>query len=80
MGSLYACLRYLPGGSYSDIKYFTGMSVASLYCVVWKCLDAINECDELAVKFPTTLDNVNKAVRGFETITPKGVSGIVSVS
>ena len=34
---LYACLRYLAGGSYSDINFFnffTGMSVASLYCAV----------------------------------------------
>jgi len=69
---LYACLRYLAGGSYSDIKFFTGISVASLYRVVWKCIDAINECDSLAVKFPTTLDEVKEAAKGFETISTQG--------
>ncbi len=69
---LYACLRYLAGGSYSDIKFFTGISVASLYRVVWKCIDAINACDNLAVKFPTTLDEVKEAARGFETISTQG--------
>jgi hypothetical protein len=69
---LYACLRYLAGGSYLDIKFFTGMSVASLYRVVWKCIDAINECDDLAVKFPKTLEEVKEASRGFETISTQG--------
>ena len=66
---LYACLRYLAGGSYSDIKFLTGTSVPSLYRVVWKCIDAINACDELALKFPTTVDEVKEAARGFESIS-----------
>jgi hypothetical protein len=69
---LYAWLRYLAGRSYSDIKYFTGMSVAYFYRVVWKCIDAINACDELTVKFPTTLDKVKEAARGFETTSTQG--------
>jgi DDE superfamily endonuclease len=69
---LYACLRYLAGGSYSDIKFFTGMSVPSVYRVIWKCIDAINACDELAIKFPTTMDEVKEAARGFETISTQG--------
>ena len=69
---LYACLRYLAGGSYSDIKYFTGMSVPSLYRVIWKCIDAINVCNELAIKFPTAVDEVKEAARGFESISTQG--------
>ena len=70
---LHACsLRYLAGGSYSDIKFFTGMSVPSFYRVVWKCIDAINECDELAVKFPKTRVEVHEAARGFESISTQG--------
>jgi hypothetical protein len=53
-------------------QFFTGISVALLYRVVWKCIDAINECDDLAVKFPTTLDKVKDAARGFETISTQG--------
>jgi hypothetical protein len=37
---LYVCLRYLAGGSYSDIKFFTGISVASFYRVLWKTIGA----------------------------------------
>ena len=66
---LYACLRYLAGGSYSDIKYFTGISVPSLYRIIWKCIDAINACKELSIKFPTTVAEVKEAARGFESIS-----------
>ena len=77
---LYACLRYLAGGSYSDIKFFTGISVPSLYRVIWKCIDAINACDELAISFPTTVDEVKEAARGFETIsTQRCIWNCVSV-
>jgi hypothetical protein len=69
---LYACLRYLAGGSYSDIKFSTGISVPSRYRVIWKCIDAINTCDELAIKFPTTLDEVKEAAREFESISTQG--------
>ena len=54
--SLYACLRYVAGGSYSDIRFFTGISTASLYRVIWKCIDAINACPELDIRFPTTIN------------------------
>ncbi len=37
------CLRYLAGGSYLDIKYFTGISSASFYRVLWKTMRAINQ-------------------------------------
>ncbi len=53
-------------------QFFTCISVASLYRVVWKCIDAINDCDDLAVKLPTTLDKVKEAARGFETISTQG--------
>ena len=48
---LYACLRYLAGGSYSDIRFFTGMSIASTYRLIWKTIHAINSCNELQIKF-----------------------------
>ena len=64
---LYACLRYLAGGLYLDIKYFAGIFDASLYRAVWKCIDSINVCDDLTVKFPTAWIKVKEAARGFET-------------
>jgi hypothetical protein len=70
--SLYACLRYVAGGSYSDIRFFTGISTASLYRVIWKCIDAINACPELDIHFPTTKDEVIKAAQGFQSISTQG--------
>lgn len=69
---VYSCLRYLAGGSYSDIRFFTGVSTASLYRIIWKCIDAINACPELIIKFPTTNDEVIEAARGFQTISTQG--------
>ena len=65
---LYCTLQYCGGGSYSDIKYFTGISTASFYNVVWKCIDAINKCPKLAIKFPQTRDKVCEAAKGFTSI------------
>jgi hypothetical protein len=69
---LYATLRYLAGGSYSDIKYFTGISRGSLYRVIWKCMKAIIKCKELDIKFPQTVEEVKRAARGFESISTQG--------
>jgi hypothetical protein len=70
--AVYACVRYLAAGSYSDIRFFTGISVASLYRIIWRCIDAINACPELSIKFPTTSDEVIEAGRGFQTISSQG--------
>ena len=69
---LYCTLRYCAGGSYSDIKYFTGISTASFYRVVWKCIDAINKCPKLGIKFPQTRDEVYEAAKGFSSISSQG--------
>ena len=44
---LYCMLRYLAGGSYTDIFFFVGISSASFYCVIWKTMYAIVRCEEL---------------------------------
>jgi hypothetical protein len=64
---LYCCLRYLAGGSYSDIMYFIGISAASVYRVIWKTIDAINRSDKLSIKFPQTVDEVAAAANGFKS-------------
>jgi hypothetical protein len=53
---IYVCFCYLAGGSYSDIKYFTGILSASFYQVLWKTIRAINLCSNnmLSVKSPAT--------------------------
>lgn len=69
---LYCCLRFCAGGSYSDIKFFIGISTASFYRVVWICIDAINKCPALSIDFPTTRDEVLRAAKGFTSISSQG--------
>ena len=69
---VYCCLRYLAGGSYSDICFFTGISTASLFHLVWKVVFAINNCDALAITFPTTQEEYENASRGFASIGKEG--------
>ncbi|KAI2492717.1 hypothetical protein MHU86_21824 [Fragilaria crotonensis] len=77
---LYCCLRYLAGGSYSNIRFFTGISTASLYRLVWKVVFAINDCDTLAIIFPTTPEECKKAAEGFSNISKEGcISNRVAV-
>jgi hypothetical protein len=53
---LYCTLRYIAGGSYSNIKFFTGISTASFYRVVWRTIRAIVRCKLLSIRFPKTAD------------------------
>ena len=69
---LYACLRYLAGRSYSDICCFTGMSIASTYRLIWKTIHAINSCNELQIKFPSSHEEVKAAAAGFASISKEG--------
>jgi DDE superfamily endonuclease len=71
---LYICLRYLAGGSYTDIKFLTGISVSSFYRVLWKTIRAINKCrnDLLNIKFPSTIEEAGDAALGFQSISTQG--------
>jgi hypothetical protein len=66
---LYAVLRWLAGGSYTDILYFCGISRSSFYHVLWSTIHAINQCIQLEVKFPRTTDECLEASSGFRTIS-----------
>lgn len=69
---LYCTLRYLAGGSYSDIHFFVGISSASFYRVVQKTLRAINKCKELRFRLPKTKEELRVAAEGFESISSNG--------
>jgi len=69
---VYACLRFLAGGSYTDIKFFTGMSTPSLYRIVWKCIHAIIKCVALDITFPSSTEEVKAAAEGFSSISKEG--------
>lgn len=70
---LYCCIRWLAGGSYTDLYFFTGISCASFYRVVWKTIFAINTCEHLAFNFPKTRDECARAAAEFKNISFLGV-------
>jgi hypothetical protein len=45
---LYCTLRYMAGGSYSDVQFFTGISTS--YRVVWRTIRAIVRCKQLSIR------------------------------
>jgi DDE superfamily endonuclease len=77
---LYCTIRWLAGGSYSDIYLFAGISTASFYRVVWKTLKAIIVCPELQMKFPSTIEECKEAANGFFSVSYGGaITHCVSV-
>jgi hypothetical protein len=53
---LYCTIRWLAGGSYSDIFYFCGISKSSFYRLIWKTMFEISVCPDeyLKIRFPKT--------------------------
>lgn len=66
---LYCTLRYLAGGSYLDICDIAGISKSSFYRVIWKTVTAIVKCPALAIRFPTTPEEIQAAIVGFASIS-----------
>jgi hypothetical protein len=52
--------------------YFVGISKASFYRVIWKTVDAINQCQQMAIEFPNTVEKVKEAAKGFQSISTQG--------
>jgi hypothetical protein len=71
---LYCTIRWLAGGSYSDIFYFTGMSSSSFYRILWKTIEAINNCSDpyIKIKFPKTEPECNTLAKGFMSVSTNG--------
>ena len=69
---LFCTLRWLAGGTYLDIYDIAGISKTSFYRVVWKTIMAICTCEELQIKFPTTMYECTKAAEGFESTSEDG--------
>ena len=66
---LYATLRYLAGGSYTDIHFFCGISETSFYRSVWKVINLIIRCKELSIDFPSTEEDCAIAAEGFRSVS-----------
>jgi hypothetical protein len=71
---LYCTIRWLAGGSYSDIFHFCGISKTSFYRVVWKTINSLCICDEpyLKISFPKTREECLHVASGFESISTNG--------
>ena len=66
--ALYCTLRYIAGGSYTDI-FFVGISKASFYRVVWKTMYAIVRCENLRIVWPNTKELAVQSAEGFSSIS-----------
>ena len=71
--ALHCCIRWLSGGSFHDIRLTAEMSKTSFYIYAYRCIRAINECEALAYKFPTSPQEVEDAAQSFKAISSNGV-------
>jgi DDE superfamily endonuclease len=68
---LYATLRYLAGGSYTDICFFCGISTSMFYSSVWEVIHGINKA--IRIKFPSSPLECAELAADFETVSHRGV-------
>jgi hypothetical protein len=73
---LYATIRYLAGGSYSNICVFCGISALSFYCILRCTIDAINRT--LVIEFPSAKQQYAHLAEKFENCSHKGIIKIAS--
>jgi hypothetical protein len=77
---LFCTIRYLAGGSYLDIRFLTGISVPSVYRIIWKTIFAIVASPQLKVKFPSTDEELKQSALGFRSVSTCGcISNCVTV-
>jgi hypothetical protein len=62
-------LSWIGGGVYLEIWTAAGISIASFYRHVKKCIVAINQCPMLCYHFPKTATEMQTAVDGFKAIS-----------
>ena len=66
---LYCAIRYLAGGTYTDVFFFCGISKSAFYAAVWRVIRALLNVEELEIKFPQTVDECDKAAAEFRSIS-----------
>ena len=71
--ALHCALRWLAGGSYIDVRLIARISKSSFYDYAHRCIQAINDCEDLKYKFPTTPLQVKNHALGFEEISSHGI-------
>jgi len=77
---LCCAIRWLAGGSYSDIHMFVGITRPSFCRVVWQVIRAINNCTELNIIFPATQEDFDALADGFTSLsTGEAITNCVGV-
>jgi hypothetical protein len=62
-------LRYLAGGSYLDVIACAGISKPAFYACIYKGIDAICNCLELALHMPSTIQELLIAAHEFTLLS-----------
>ena len=62
---LSAAILYFAGGKADDIALVHGFSNTDVYKSVWRVVDAVNECPELDITFPSDYEKQREIARGF---------------
>jgi len=71
-------IRWLSGGSYHDIRDAGNFSMPTFFRLLKKGLHAIVSCEELQMKLPTMVNELDELAEGFKNKSTEGVmSGCV---
>jgi hypothetical protein len=70
-------LRYFAGGSLVDISVVHGVSHSEVLKCVWMVVDAVNQCESLAIKFPTCHMEQRKIAAQFWAASGAGIETCV---
>jgi hypothetical protein len=77
---LHCLLRYLDGGPYLNICGLVLVPHSTFCFLLWQTCDAVADCLELDLIFPTTTSQLQTASLGFKSISHQGImSGCVGV-
>jgi len=71
---LFCTIRHFAGGSHLDIVDIVGISVPSFYRIVWRTARALIRAEQLAIKWPSTNEDVYRVASGFCSIGTDSVT------
>ena len=67
-------IRWFAGGDPADIFQVHGGHYVEVYKSVWLVVDAINQCPELQIRFPTSHEKQREIAKGFQRKSTIGIS------
>jgi DDE superfamily endonuclease len=69
---LAAAIRYFAGGRPDDISISHGIAHSEVFFSVWKVVDAVNRCPELAFSFPESHETQQELALAFQASSQAG--------